>query len=526
MAANHKGREDTNIMPRNTFMAGVVVGLLGALMLVGAGFLAMRVEWVKTIIGSSEAQITGEPTPVPMASPQDAPPEAEGPRRVQLSRQEQQLAGLATEPVALRTLTKVLHAVGRLDYDERRIAFVPARIAGRLEKLYVNFTGTTVKQGQVLALIYSPDLVASLQEYLLAQETYAKVQGSGIAEVATSAASLVEASKQRLLLWGVTGEQLVQLKANGGPTLHMPISSPISGTVIEKMAFEGKYVMEGEALYKVADLSQMWALVEVYEPDLPWVKLGQRVEIAPVGLAGKVTSGTIRFVDPAVNPETRTIKLRADLLNPNGTFKPGMFVNVTLKAALDTTLAVPRSAVLDTGLRQLVYVDTGGGRYEGREVTLGPEAEGYYPVLKGLGAGEKVVVAGNFLLDSQSQVASALNLGQAEAAPAEAGEKPSLKIDFSTNPRSPVVGKNTFRAKLTDPAGKPVADAAVVFVASMPPMPGMPGGMSLEEKAKHSQGGEYSAPMQLAMQGAWRVAVKATRPGQPPTSRTFNLTVK
>jgi RND family efflux transporter MFP subunit len=514
-------------------MAGVVVGLLGAFLLAGAGFLAMRLDWVKTMLRHSEPQVAAE---VPQAaaqmpsapgvSPPKTPAEAEGPRRIQLSRQEQQLAGIATEPVAVRTLTKVLHAVGKIDYDERRIVFVPARIAGRLEKLYVNFTGATVKPGQPLALIYSPELVASQQEYLLAEETYARVRGSSIAEVAQSAASLVEASRQRLLLWGVTAEQIAQLKAKGTPALHMPILSPIGGTVVEKMAFEGKYVMEGEALYKVADLSQVWALAEVFEPDLPWVRLGQRVEVAPVGLPGKVSAGTVRFVDPAVNPETRTIKLRADLPNPGGIFKPGMYVNVTLKAALDAALAVPRSAVLDTGLRQLVYVDKGNGLYEGREVVLGPETEGYYPVLKGLAAGERVVVAGTFLLDSQSQLASTLQLGSAEAAPAEAGEKPALKIDFATSPKSPVVGKNTFRVKLTDPAGKPVTDARVVFVASMPPMPGMPGGMSLEEEAKQTRDGEYSAAVQLVMQGAWKVVVTVERPGQPPASKTVNLTVK
>ena len=526
MAENQVGQEDTTIVGQKAFRIGVMLGFVGALVLAGAGFLAMNLDRVKTFFGLSEAQVAAEMRPAPVASPQEAPPKEEGPKRVQLSREEQQLAGIATEPVAVRTLTKVLQAVGKIDYDERRILFVPARIAGRLDTLYVNFTGTPVKQGQPLALIYSPDLVASQQEYLLAEETYAKVRGSGITEVAASGASLVEASKQRLLLWGVTTQQLAQLKTKGTPTLHMPIYSPTGGTVIEKMAFEGKYVMEGEALYKVADLSQVWALAEVFESDLPWVKLGQKVEIAPVGLPGKVTPGSVRFVDPAVNPETRTIKLRADLPNPGGAFKPGMFVNVTLKASLDSTLAVPRSAVLDTGLRQVVYVEKREGLYEGREVTLGPEAEGYYPVLKGLESGEKVVVAGNFLIDSQSQMASALNLGSAEAAPAEAGEKPSVKIAFSTSPKSSVVGKNTFRAKLTDSGGKPITDASVAFVASMPPMPGMPGGMSLEEQGTHTKDSEYTAQVQLAMQGAWKVVVKVTRPGQPPTSSTFNLTVK
>ncbi|MGH7351877.1 MAG: FixH family protein, partial [Candidatus Methylomirabilales bacterium] len=246
---------------------------------------------------------------------------------------------------------------------------------------------------------------------------------------------------------------------------------------------------------------------------------------------------TVSFIDPIVNPNSRTVRIRADIPNPGRKLKPQMFVNAKLVASLgEKVLAVPKSAVLDTGVRQLVYVDKGNGIYEGREVSLGPEAGGYYPVVNGLEPGERIVVAGNFLIDSQRQLTGGtvgmvgmagmeeMAPGRKDAMAAEQGG--NLKITLSTSPKSPTVGKTTFKVKVTDQAGKPVTDAKVAFVNSMPSMPGMPGGMSLEEEGKHTGNGEYEATGQLVMAGPWKVVVTASRPGQPPTSATFNLNVR
>jgi Cu(I)/Ag(I) efflux system membrane fusion protein len=317
----------------------------------------------------------------------------------------------------------------------------------------------------------------------------------------------------------------------------MTIYSPTAGTVIEKMVLEGKYVAEGENLYKIADLSTVWMFAEVYEYELPWVRLGQRVEITSLSSPGNASLGTVSFIDPIVNPNTRTVKIRADIPNPGRKLKPGMFVNAKLVASLgEKVLAVPKSAVLDTGLRQLVYIEKRNGLYEGREVTLGPEADGYYPVVRGLKPGEKVVVQGNFLIDSQAQLTGGtIDMGgiasMEEIAPGKKGEMVAqqaekLKIAFSTSPKSSIVGKNTFKAKVTDQAGKPVTDARVIFQYSMPPMPGMPGGMSLEAEGKHIRDGQYEAEAQLAMAGPWKVVVTVSRSGQPPTSANFSLTVR
>ncbi len=455
---------------------------------------------------------------------------------VRLTREDEQMIGVEVSPVTYRAMVKEIDAVGRIDYDERKIAFVSSRIAGRLDKLYVNFTGTRVAKGEPLALVYSPDLASTRQEYLLAAETLERIKASGIKEVVESASSLVEATRTRLLLWGVTENQIAQLQSGGRKPFEMTIYSPIGGTVIDKMAFEGKYVAEGEALYKVADLSTVWMQGDIYEYELPWIKLGQPVEITAPSYPGTTFRGKVSFIDPMLNAQTRTVRVRVDIPNRDARLKPQMFVSAKLRASLgEKTLAVPKSSVLDTGLRQIVYVARGNGLYEGRQVTLGPEAGGYYPVIKGLAEGDRVVTAGNFLIDSQAQLTGpgmgVPRMEETEKVAAEMGgargEKPStLKITLTTKPKSPVLGKNTFTMRITDTEGKPVNDATVRLTNSMPAMPGMPGGMSLEAEATRVGDGAYEALVQLVMAGPWKIVVVATRPGQPSTSATFNLNAK
>ena len=476
-----------------------------------------------------------------VAQPMAEPPALSGGQgtelTVQLSREDQQMIGVETTPVTYRMLVKKIDAVGKIDYDERKIAYVSSRIAGRLDKLYVNYTGTRVLKGQPLALIYSPDLAATQQEYLLARETFERVRGSGIKEVVESAESLVGATRNRLLLWGVTENQIAQIQSDRRNNFQTPIYAPIGGTVIEKMALEGKYVTEGEALFKVADLSTVWMQADIYEFELPWVKVGQAVEITAPSYPGKTFKGTVSFIDPMLNPQTRTVKVRVEIPNSEATLKPQMFVTAKLQASLgERTLAVPKSAVLDTGLRQIVYLDSGSGLYQGREVTLGPQADGYYPVIKGLAEGDRVVTAGNFLIDSQAQLGGAgmgmPSMGEpGRMAAAEKGEprgekRAELKITLSTKPKSPVVGKNRFTITIADAKGKPVNDAKVLLTNSMPSMPGMPGGMSIEAEATRVAEGEYEAQVQLVMAGPWKIVVVATRPGKPSTSATFNLNAK
>ena len=382
-------------------------------------------------------------------------------REIKLNARAQRLAQVKTEEIQFRQLFREIKTVGEIDYDERKVAFVAAWIPGRIDKLFVDFTGVRVRKGAPLVWVYSPNLVTTQQEYLLALETLEKVKESPHGETLEGARSLVEASKKRLLLWGVSERQINELEEKGEASTHMVIHAPIGGTVVHKNAVEGKYVKEGENLYQIADLSTVWVLADIYESDLVSVEKGQNVEITASALPGEKFEGRISFIDPYLNSRTRTVKVRVEVSNNQMKLKPGMYVNVLLsahvhdgihgsgkviyecpmhpeiqsdkpddcsicgmalvekpQAPLGSILAVPRSAVLDTGERKLVYVEKEKGTYVAKEIEVGSDAvaivdgekKKFYAVRAGLTEGMKAVTQANFLIDSQSQIT-----GQAEA---------------------------------------------------------------------------------------------------------------
>ena len=352
---------------------------------------------------------------VPVYEEEEAP-EVEGEVVLKLSPRAQKLASVRTSEVMYLPLTKEIYTVGRIDYDEKRLAYVASWVQGRIDKLFVDFTGIEVKKGEPLVWIYSPSLISTQNEYLLALETLEKVKGSHIPETIEGARSLIESTKRRLLLWGITERQIEELEKTKNVRTHMTIYTPISGTVIHKMAVEGKYVKEGENIYHIADLTNIWMLADIFEYELSWVKVGQKVEIITPTYPGESFKGTVSFIDPFLNEKTRSCKVRVDVPNPKLKLKPGMYVDATLKIPIGPkdglVLAVPKSSVLDVGLRKLVYIDIGEGKYLAKEVKIGPEAstivkgrkERFYPILEGLAEGDKVVTRANFLIDSQTQL--------------------------------------------------------------------------------------------------------------------------
>jgi YHS domain-containing protein/multidrug efflux pump subunit AcrA (membrane-fusion protein) len=358
---------------------------------------------------------------------------------VQFSPRQVKLAGIKKEQAAYRSLTKEIYTVGRMSYDERKLAYVPARIMGRVDKLFVDFTGTEIEQGAPLVWIYSPDLVSTQKEYLLALETVERMKGSSTAEVVKGAESLLQASRDRLLLWGVTEEQIEELTKSREVKTQMVVYAPITGTVIKKDVLVGQYVMEGAQMYTIADLSNLWMMADVYEFEMSLVKLGQRVEITSPAYPGQAFIGEVSFIDPFLNEQTRSVKVRVDVPNPELKLKPGMFVNATLKIPLGSgeisyycpmhpevvsdkpgtcekcggmslverppgVLAIPRSAVLDTGLRKIVYVEKEENLFVAREIKTGFVAEDYVQVLEGLMEGERVASAGAFLIDAETKL--------------------------------------------------------------------------------------------------------------------------
>ena len=233
-------------------------------------------------------------------------------------------------------MTKSIFTVGKIDYDESSVAHVTAWVSGRTDKLYVNFTGTIVKKGEHLIYMYSPDLLSTQEEYLLAYRGIEKLKDSPIPEVISSSKTLLENTKQRLLLWGITEEQINELERTQEPQTHLTIYAPIGGTIISKDAFEGMYFEAGDMLFTIADLSGVWLYLDIYEYDLPWVRYGQDIEVITESYPGDVFHGTVVFIDPFLNEVTRSVKVRINMDNREGKLKPGMYVNARLKVKLES----------------------------------------------------------------------------------------------------------------------------------------------------------------------------------------------
>lgn len=353
--------------------------------------------------------------PTPQAHEEHAATTPEGLAEVTLSPEQQVLANVKTEAIARRSLSLSVSAPGKIAYDETRLSQLTAWLDGRVERLYVDATGARVKKGEPIGTLYSPEAVAAMQEYLVALRSYREMKDSAYPDLVDGAKSLVEASRQRLKLWGITSAQIQQLERRQSPTLALAINANASGVVLKKLVQPGQYVKTGDVLYEIADLSQVWAEADVFEAQLKDVKIGQRAEITTPSHPGKTFVGRVSFIYPFLNPESRTVKVRVELPNQGGLLKPDMFASATFKASVGGTqpLAVPASAVLDTGRRKLVYVEAAAGVFKPREVSLGQKAGDFFPVLSGLAEGEKVATSGGFLIDASSQIQA--GMGGADA---------------------------------------------------------------------------------------------------------------
>ncbi len=329
-------------------------------------------------------------------------PETEAPT-ITLSDEKRQLIGVRTSAAVFRTLDRQIRTVGKVEVDETRLAFVNTKIAGWVKKLFVNFTGDRVVKGQPLLSIYSPDLVTAQEEYLLALRSRTTASG-GIAEVQASQQSLIDAAKRRLFLWDITEEQIAALEKTGKTKTDMTIDAPLDGIVLEKMVLDGAYITPGMNLFKIADLSAVWIFADVYEYEVPLVKVGQQARVTLPYSSGKVMHAAVSFINPVLDPMTRTVKVRIAMKNPGLVLKPDMYVNVEIMTSSGARLVIPRSAVLNSGTRQIVYVEKEPGVFEMREVNLGLRGENEVEVLKGIKKGERVVTSGNFLIDSESQL--------------------------------------------------------------------------------------------------------------------------
>ena len=320
--------------------------------------------------------------------------------QVKISPERQQLIGIKTAPVQSQPIHKLIRAVGRVDYAEPNISIVNLKFDGWVEKLYVNSTGRAVGKGEPVFDIYSPDLVSAQQEYLIALKAGATLG---------DASSILKSAREKLRLWDVTDSQVEELGRTGQTKKTVTIYSPGSGIVIEKNILQGQKIMSGENLFKIADLSRVWIIGEIYEYELPFIKTGQESKISLSYYPGESFAGRITYIYPYLKPETRTNQVRIEAENPGLKLKPEMFANLEIHVDYGTRLTVPSDAVLDAGDTKIVFVAKGDGYFEPREVKLGVKGQDLYEVLGGVSDGENVVTSANFLIDSESSLKAALS---------------------------------------------------------------------------------------------------------------------
>ena len=446
---------------------------------------------------------------------------------VQITPQRMQSIGVQVGTVEFKELDNDVRATGNVDIDQRLLSYVQVRFPGYIRKVFANAIYQYVRKGEPLFTIYSPDLVATQQEYLLALKNQEALSTSTVDGVASGASALSVAAEQRLQQWEVPQSELAKLKRTGKPIVDLTINSPVSGYITEYNALPNMYVEPSTRLYTVADLSRVWVYAQVFQDEVGRLKPGDGALITVDSYPGQTFYGHIDDILPQVELATRTVRVRLVIANRGLKLKPGMFVNVDLKSPLGRRLVVPASAVFQTGTRSIVFLDQGDGNLDPKEVALGPRAGDEFVVLKGLKAHQKIVTSANFLIDSESQLQAAA--GSFAPPPPGAGSNnaaPSgqAKIEFTTDPNPPRKGGNTFRVKLTNKSGAPIAGAQVAVTFYMPAMPAM--GMSamkttvtLSEKGN----GLYEGHGNLGSGGSWQVTITAQQNGKALATRLLHV---
>ncbi len=318
------------------------------------------------------------------------------------------LAGVKTALAQQMSIGDSIRTVGQVVPDETQVRHVHTKIAGTIERLYVNFTGQSVRRGQPIVALYSPELVASQEEFLRALDAAARFRNSSLEEVRQGGDDLVSAARRRLLLFDVPPKFVEELERTRTPHRTVDLLAPSSGVITAKDIVEGQQVDPAMDLFTVTDLSRIWIEADLYEYEARRVRVGERARLTSPYVADMALDGRVAFVYPYLNPESRTLKVRFEFANPDLALKPAMFVNVELQVAAVSGIVIPDDAIVETGVRQIVFVDKGGGRFEPRDVAVGIKAGGHAQIVHGLADGERVAIRANFLLDSESRLRAAL----------------------------------------------------------------------------------------------------------------------
>jgi RND family efflux transporter MFP subunit len=509
---------------------GLVVAVLAAVILIVSGHHTYAAETTSSAIKQ------------PMAAAQSDTDQGTQPgTTLELTPAEITAAGVQVAEVRTAALKTDIDAFGRVEQPEAQLAAVSARIGGRVDKLYVQYTGESVRRGQAVADVYSPEVATAVEDYQLAQENRKQLRDSDDAGARAQADARVSASQRKLELWGVNKEQIDAPETGGVP--HTTLYASASGSVVERKVTQGQYVNAGDTLFTVADLSQVWIKADVYEEQLPQIRSGQQVDITSEALPNRTLHGHVDFIEPEANPQTRTVPVHVHVANPGMRLLPGMFINATFISRAPTeSIVVPRSAVLDTGTRKIVYVAHPNGVFEAREVAVGAPSDDLFPVTSGLTLGDKVVLSGNFLIDSQAHLSSGMSgmyggskefaasvASSAAQTPASGSSAATTaKINLQADTPLKAGADNTVNVTVVGLDGKPITDAHVTVTLVMPAMPamGMPEMRSTFELPWSASKQMYVGKGQPGMPGSWSVTIEASRNGTVISTYRTHLSAK
>jgi Cu(I)/Ag(I) efflux system membrane fusion protein len=453
-----------------------------------------------------------------MPEPSAAPTPAAGgaPPAIRITPERQQQIGVKFAEAAFAPAEIEIRAVAKVTYDETQIAHVHTKVSGWIEDVFVDFVGAPVKRGQPLFTLYSPELVSSQEEYLLALHARDELSGSSFARIVEGSRTLVDSTRRRLELWDITPAQIEALEREGKVSRTVTIASHVSGVVLERAAYHhGKTVTPDMDLYTIVDLSRVWVQASVYEYEAPFIKVGQGAEIAlPFDAEARSLHGRVTFISPFVDPTTRTIQVRTEFANPDLSLRPDSFVNVSLNRDLGRRLVVPKDAVLDTGVSQYVFVDKGNGYLEPRVVKAGLEVTAGRVIGEGLHAGERVVTAANFILDSESRLKGALDaMGRPVPTEAAAASTSQVTAEVTTSPSPAKIGRNRVRVVVKDASGQSLADDDVDIRLFMPQMAGM-AQVDIRAPLRPEGGGVYSGDVEIPIAWSFATTVTVRKGGQ------------
>jgi RND family efflux transporter MFP subunit len=446
---------------------------------------------------------------------------------IQLSPQRLQEIGVTTAIVQRKNITDTLTAPGNVTIDEERESYVQTRFPGWIQQVFANATYQYVRKGERLFTIYSPDLVSSQQEYLLARQNQNTFAPNADDMATQESGWMMRAAQERLRQFDVPQQTITDLEQSGKVQRNIAITAPASGYIIERTALPNAYVQPDTKLYTIADLSTVWVYANVFQNDVGRLKPGDTAQVTVDAYPGRHFNGCIDQILPEVDPTTRTVRVRLVLHNPGIELKPGMFVDVALSVPLGQQLVIPASAVLQSGSQAIAFLDHGNGVLEPRILQLGLQFNDTVMVLGGLKAGDRVVNSANFLVDSEAQLQAAMGAFSPLTPSTADSTSPvttQMQIDLSTQPSPPRKGANTLRVKLTGTDGKPVTGAQVSVTFAIPAMAAM--GMPAQHAAAtltDKGNGNYEGSIQLPSGGTWTSTVTVQRAGKTIATRQLSL---